>query len=227
MSCVSRLLAAFVCVVLVAPNCRAALLFTSEIRAEFEFSILSSGPLDSYGQTIGIPRDVFLDYVALGSLTFELDDSFANATSLPFQSVTGRLNGISPAPIFSISPVQFLGGTLDNIVRDGSNNIVSGDVNNLSMRWEILVLEGDPNLERRAFTLAGLPFSGAVGGTPFAFGDTISGPSPGPVDVFWDQDLNNPAAVVQNRSLQAVPEPSSAALLALGLTTTLLRRRKR
>ncbi len=215
---------ALLCIVGAALPSRAALTFTSDIQADFEFSFLSSGPLDGYANQLGIPRDIFLDYRALGQLTFELDDSMAGATSLPFTSVTGQLAGILPQPIFSIQPIEFIGGSLDNIVRDGSNNIISADVNALSMRWEIVTFEGDAALQRRAITLEGLPFNGSVTGAPFGVGDVIAGPAP--VNVFWDGDLVNPAAVVRNRTLTAVPEPASAYALLLGLSTVAIRRRR-
>ena len=34
--------------------------------------------------------------------------------------------------------MQFLGGDLTNIVRDGNGNVIAGDVSDLSMRWNLI-----------------------------------------------------------------------------------------
>jgi hypothetical protein len=81
----------------------------------------------------GRERRAFVPFRAVGDLTFQLDPSLNDAsmpTTVPFVNVTGVLEGIPPSPPsdlpFTISPdVQFLGGSLTNIVRVASGHVIS------------------------------------------------------------------------------------------------------
>ncbi len=205
------------------------LTFTETFIANFEFQLLGGTPINSG------PTTPFIPFEAIGSLTFTLDPSLndpSQPTTVPFTNVTGLLNGVPPSPPmflpFTISPdVQFLGGDLTNIVRDGSGNVISANVTDLSMRWDLVGGGGALTL----FTLDGLPFNsvGPVSSLPFSYGTVLAGPDP--FNVYLDEGGTNVVVVIgRNRTLTAVPEPTSAimaglATLALGAVVT--RRRKR
>lgn len=85
---------------------------------------MSEGPLGG----AGFPTDIFIPFQAVGNLLFGLDDSLNNSavTTVPFTNVTGVLDGVAPLPFlpYQISPIEFVGGSLNNIVRDSNENII-------------------------------------------------------------------------------------------------------
>jgi len=186
----------------------AELIFTNNVRADFKFLVVN-GPLASPELPVG----TVLDFVGFGALTFSLNDSVPNASSMAFTNVTGNLTVSAPAGFAgaTMRPFVFDSGQLTSITRDGSN-ISGGNVSQLRMRWEM-------NLgANRLYTKDLLPFNGAITGAPFQIGNQISGPTP--FDVFLD--LGNPAtdplAVIGSDrvlTITAVPEPCSIALLGL------------
>jgi PEP-CTERM motif len=199
--------------------------FTENLVANFEFSLLG-GTVINPG-----PTTPFIPFEAKGSLTFSLDSSIndpSHPTTVPFTNVTGSLTGVSPAPFlpYSISPdLQFLGGELTNIVRDGSGNVTSADVTDLSMRWTMV---GTP-YGLTLFTKDGLPFDGSTSSIPFSNGTVIAGAAD--FNVYLDNGGSDPLVVIgRNRTLTVVPEPSSLVVLlgtgVLGLGVFIQRRRK-
>lgn len=198
--------------------------FTRTVVADYEFSLLGGTAINPG------PTTPFIPFQAVGDLTFELDPSLNDPgmpTTVPFLNVTGTLQGVSPAPFLPhvISPnVEFLGGELTDIVRDASGEVVSANVRDLSMRWEMV---GTP-LNLRLFTKVGQPFDAAVDSIPFAVGTVLAGAAE--FEVFLDDGGSNPPVVIgRNRTLTVVPEPSSAALAglgALGLGIAVARRRR-
>ena len=202
------------------------LTFTENFVANFQFQLLG-GTVINPG-----PTTPFIPFEAIGSLTFTLDPSLndpSQPTTVPFTNVTGLLAGVSPPPFlpYTISPdVQFIGGDLTNIVRDGSGNVTSANVTNLSMRWDMVGTPGNLTL----FTEDGLPFDGSTNSIPFSYGTVLAGPEP--FTVYLDSPaLGNPLVVIgQDRTLTAVPEPSSATLAGLAALTVgvvMARRRRR
>ncbi len=182
-----------------------SLSFTEQFVANFDFQLLG-GTVINPG-----PATPFIPFEAIGSLTFVLDPSLNDPTktTVPFTSVTGTLTGVLPAGFlpYTISPdLQFLGGELTNIVRDSSGNVISADVSDLSMRWDLV----SPALT--LYTQVGLPFDGAITSLPFAVGTVLSGLDP--FDVYLQGGPDTPVAVGENRILtvSSVPEPTSLAL---------------
>ena len=176
-----------------------------------------------------------LPFRAIGNLEFTLDDSVPGATSMPFTNATGTLTGIAPDAFlpFQITPdVQFVGGLLDNIVRDGGGQIISADVVDLEMLWE---LSGNPAIlggeEVLLYATDPLDFNGSVSGVPFAPGDILAGPND--FEVYLDLGLGNPglpdgdplAVIGRNRTLTTVPEPRCIDLFTLVAGLIVLRRR--
>jgi PEP-CTERM motif len=205
---------------LVASTSHATLVFTNGVQANFRFTTVVGNPL-------GLPDNLDLDFVATGLMTFSLDDSVANATSMAFTSATGTLQVTAPAPFAGaiMGPHQFVSGQFQNITRDGLGNITGGNVVDLRMRWEMFV----PGA--RLYTADSLPFNGAMTGAPFQIGDVMAGPAP--FNVYLDTGAGpggDPLAVIgSNRllTITAVPEPSSLALMAVvGLGYTALRVRR-
>ena len=198
--------------------------FTETLVANFEFSLLG-GTVINPG-----PTTPFIPFEAIGSLTFVLDPSIndpSQPTTVPFTDVTGVLNGVSPPPFlpYTISPdVQFLGGDLTNIVRDSKGAVISADVSDLSMRWDMI---GTPS-NLTLFTKDGLPFDGSVTSIPFANGTVLAGAAD--FNVYLDNGGSDPLVVIgRNRTLTSVPEPSSIGLLsagAAGLGAWLRKRRR-
>ena len=168
----------------------------------------------------------FLPFQAFGPLTFSLSDDVADPTksTAPFTNVTGQLDA---GTAFYISPnLEFIGGDLTNIVRDGGGNILSATVDNLSMRWEMVV---DPlGTPARLFTRVGLPFSGDMDDFQNPEGTVISGLAP--FEVYLDDGGDGTlVAIGQNRTLTIVPEPGTFALfgiLGIGLVAIGVRRRR-
>ena len=195
----------------------ADLTFTQNFVANFEFDVLGGTPINPGGDT------GFQPYEAVGALTFTLDPSLndpSQPTTVPFTNATGVLNGVYPSSLlpYTISPdVQFIGGDLTNIVRDGNGNVISANVSDLSMRWDLVAAGGALTL----FTEDGLPFNsqGPITSLPFANGTVLAGPAP--FNVYLDDPaLGDPlVAIGQNRTLTAVPEPTSAIIAGLGALT--------
>ena len=197
----------------------AALMFTSGVQADFRFTAVPGNPLL-------LPDGLVLDFVANGALTFSLDDSVPNASSMAFTDVTGDFTVSAPGGFAGamLRPFQFESGQLTNITRDGGGNITGGYVSELKMLWEM-------NLGiARLYTKEALPFEGGVTGVPFGMGDQFFG-SPD-FEVFLDlgDKATDPLAVIgSNRFLTvtAVPEPGSFALLGLGGIALAFRKRFR
>jgi hypothetical protein len=189
------------------------LTFTQTFVANFEFDLLPNTAINPG------PESGFIPFEAIGSLTFTLDPSLndpSHPTTVPFTNVTGLLNGVSPPSYlpYTISPdVQFLGGDLTNIVRDGSGNVTSANITDLSMRWDMIAGGGSVTL----FTKDGLPFNGSTNSIPFSYGTVLAGPDP--FNVYLDDPaLGDPLVVIgRNRTLTAVPEPNSAILAGLAV----------
>ncbi len=208
--------------------------FTSPVVANYEFSLLGGTPLNPG------PTTPFIPFRAVGNLTFQLHPSLndpSKPTTVPFVNVTGVLQGVPPSPDVTlphtISPnVQFLGGSLTDIVRDGTGEVISADVSGLSMRWEMIGMS--PTFPVRLYTQEGLPFSADNVSIPFLPGTVLAGAAV--FNVFLDDGDSNPAndplvVLGRNRTLTVVPEPSSAVLLGMAalaaMITTTRRRRTR
>jgi hypothetical protein len=191
------------------------LTFTQTFVANFEFDLLGGTAINPG------PESGFIPFEAIGSLTFTLDPSLndpSHPTTVAFTNVTGLLTGVSPPPFlpYTISPdVQFLGGDLTNIVRDGSGNVTSANITDLSMRWDMV---GTP-FGLTLFTKDGLPFNGSTNSIPFSYGTVLAGPDP--FNVYLDDPaLGDPLVVIgRNRTLTAVPEPTSGTLAGLAALT--------
>ena len=199
-----------------------SLTFTEQFVANFDFQLLGGTAINPG------PATPFIPFEAIGSLTFVLDPSLNDPsmpTTVPFTSVTGTLTGVQPLPFlpYTISPdLQFLGGELTNIVRDSSGNVISADVTDLSMRWDLVT----PALT--LYTQVGLPFDGAITSLPFAVGTVLSGPEP--FNVYLQGGGDTVVAVGENRTLTAVPEPASltlAGVAAVIVGTVITRHRSR
>ena len=181
------------------------LTFTENLVANFEFSLLPA--------LTGGPQTPFIPFEAVGSLTFTLDASLndpSQPTTVAFTDVKGSLAGVSPSSFlpYTISPdLQFLGGELTNIVRDGDGNVISADVSNLSMRWTMV---GTPN-NVTLYTQDGLPFNGWVN----SHGMFLSGAAD--FNVYLQGGGSDPVVIGRDRTLLTTPEPSSIILLGSGL----------
>jgi len=201
----------------------ADLTFTQDFIANFEFNVLDAN---------GNPTS-WQPYEAAGALTFTLSPLLndpSQPTTVAFTGVSGTLNGVYPSSLlpFTISPdVQFIGGDLTNIARDGSGNVISADVSNLSSNWDLVADNGALTL----FTTDGLPFNsvGPITSLPFADGTVLAGPDQ--FNVYLDEGGTNVlVALGRDRTLTAVPEPTSAVLAgmaALTIGAIVARRRQR
>jgi hypothetical protein len=199
---------------------RAELLtFTRTVVADYEFSLLGGTPLNPG------PTTPFLPFRAVGELTFELDPSLNDPSmpaTVPFVGATGILQGVPPSPAatlpHTISPnVAFLGGSLTNIVRDGDGEVISADVSDLSMEWELIGTS--PGFPVRIYSRGGLPFSAVGVAIPFLAGTRLADATVfnGYLDDGDGDPTNDPVVVLgRNRVLTVVPEPSSAALIGMG-----------
>jgi hypothetical protein len=210
----------------------APLTFTSPVVADYEFSIVGGTPLNPG------PTTPFIPFRAVGNLTFHLSPTLndpSQPTSVPFTGLSGVLQGVPPSPDFTlphtISPnVEFLGGTLTNIVRDANGEVISADVVGLNARWELVGQSAA--FPVRLYTQDGLPFDASGVTLPFAAGTVLRGPVA--FNVYLDDGDGDPsndvlAAVGRNRTLTVTPEPASAVAFGLLLTggaVAVVRRRK-
>lgn len=198
------------------------LTFTQDFVADFQFDVLGGTAINPG------PDTGYLPYQAVGALTFTLDPAINDPTqtTVAITGVTGTLTGdIAPPgfPAFTISPdVQFLGGELTDIVRDGLGNVISAQVSDLSMVWDMVVETPTPIT---IVSVGGLPFEGAISSLPLSYGTVLSG------DAVFTGTLvgGGPDIVVmgQDRTLTAVPEPGSGVLagLAVALVAAVAARR--
>jgi hypothetical protein len=177
--------------------------FTQDFVANFDFDLLGGTSINPG------PGTGYLPYQADGSITFTLDTTTLtdpSQTTIAITNAVGSFTGVPPLWLgpYSISPnIQFIGGELTNIVRDGSGTITSADVTDLSMQWELVAGGGAVVI----YSDGGLPFSGTVHSIPFTDGDVISGPDPVAGILPGTSTI---VAYVENRTLTAVPEPGSA-----------------
>lgn len=196
--------------------------FTQRFVADFELSFVAGTPLN-----MGPVDSPFYACRAVGDLTFVFDPSLndpSQPVSVPITSVTGTLTGQEPGFLlpYSLTPdLEFLHGSLTDIVRDGSGDVISANVTDLQMRWRI---DGPGGLT--LFTLAGLPFDGHVTSIPFGYGTVLSGAAD------FDGYLETPngplfVAIGRNRTLTSVPEPASIAMAGLGALGVLAASRRR
>ena len=118
-------------VISLAGNSQAAS-FASTLRANFTFTTVKDNPL-------GFPGNMTLQFTAIGALTFSLDDSLPNATSMDFTGANSNFTVSAPS-LFSdatMRPYKCVSGQLKEIVRkDG--NITGGNVSDLRMKWQML-----------------------------------------------------------------------------------------
>ena len=186
------------------------LTFTQDFDARFQFNV--------FDPHTGAPTG-WVDYEAAGALTFTIDSAIndPNQTTVQILDVKGTLSSVYPSPIlgpYTISPdVAFLGGELTNIVRDGSGNLTSADVSDLAMQWSLSAAGGAVYV----FTAdaGGLPFDGPITSLPFSYGTVLSGADQ--FNVYANEGGSNVVvAYGRDRTLTAVPEPSSLALLGIG-----------
>jgi PEP-CTERM motif len=187
------------------------LVFTQDFDAQFQFNV--------FNPSTGVPTG-WVDYEAAGALTFTIGSAITDPsqTTVPILNVTGTLESVFPSPVlgpYSISPnVAFLGGELTNIERDGSGNLISANVSDLAMQWSLTA----PGVPVYVFTAdaGGLPFDGAITSLPFSYGTVLSGAAQ--FNVYADEGGTNVVvAYGRDRTLTAVPEPSSIALLGIGV----------
>ncbi len=196
------------------------LTFTQDFDARFQFNVLDPNT--------GMPTG-WVNYEAAGALTFTIDSAINDPTQTTVQitNVTGTLASVYPSPLFGpyvISPDKaFLGGELTNIVRDGSGNLVSADVSDLAMQWYLSAAGGTVYV----FTAdaGGLPFDGTISSLPLSYGTVLSGAAQ--FNVYANEGGTNVlVALGQDRTLTAVPEPSSLVLLGIGAVGLFASRRK-
>ncbi len=111
-----------------ASHCSADIVFTSNVQANFTFTTV--------GTTLGLPDGTELPFTAFGSMTFTLDDTVLNATSMNFLGAIGSLTVVaSPFPGAIMGPYSFVGGQFQGITYDLAGNIIGGEVVGLSMLW--------------------------------------------------------------------------------------------
>lgn len=191
--------------------CHAAIVFSNGFQADFKFTIID-GPLASNDLPVG----TVLDFTAVGTFSFELDDSGPVASTMPFTNVTGTLEVTAPGGFAGalMSPYGFQSGQLKNINRDALGSIVSADIVDLSVLWQMQLGA------TRLYTVDTLLFQGTATGLPLAIGDVLSGPAGESFLVYMGAGAAGDPTVVTggNRvlSVTAVPEPGSLALLSLG-----------
>jgi hypothetical protein len=164
-----------------------------------------------------------------GDFTFQLDPSLndpSHPTTVPFVNFTGIGTSEPPTPAnllpSAVSPnLQFLGGELTNIVRDGSGHVVSADVSDISSRWYLQSLASPVEL----YTQVGLPFSATGVTIPFKLGTVIEGDATFPIYLnVGTGDMADDILVGygDDRTLTAVPEPSSFILIGVAAGAILI-----
>ena len=97
-------------------------------------------------------------------------------------------------------------------MRDSHSNVISAQVSDLSMRWDMV---GTP-FGLTLFTKDGLPFDGTTSSIPFSYGTVLAGAAD--FNVYLDNGGTDPLVVIgRDRTLTVVPEPPSIVLLAAGV----------
>jgi hypothetical protein len=203
--------------------------FTVTMRANYDFNILGGTSLNPGPDTGYIP------FAAVGDVTFELDPSINDPTAdpVPILNFTGELQGTPPSPMnllphFITPNVMFVGGNLEDIVRDPmTGEVLSAKVVNLEAQWKMVgekgsdingleLVTGGSDLDPTSH----LPFFGEINAIPFALDDVIKGPDvvdPGLPDEAFQVFLGTELVVKgRARTLTVIiPEPASVTLTVM------------
>ncbi|MCA9185923.1 MAG: hypothetical protein R3E01_36615 [Pirellulaceae bacterium] len=180
--------------------------FTIPIRPDYELVLFPGTPFNMGTENLVVP------FSPLGEMGFSMAGNAINdplATSADFTNISDEFAGNFSGTPYDLRIIQFLGGGLSNIVRNGSADIQSADVSFTAI-FEQKLGPGSPE-EVRVFG-GEMTFIGTVDAFPFDEGTAFGSPSF--VDLFLDTGNNTSVQIggVQNRFLTVVPEPGSVAL---------------
>ncbi|MFC7335783.1 PEP-CTERM sorting domain-containing protein [Haloferula chungangensis] len=198
---------------------------------------ISSGVLSNPGTTTGIasegPVGQLISTLGLGAgltqISVSFDYTVGAGTSLYFHLIGWTQNG-SPDANEIIGNTQPQNGGLQNQgdTDFGDVSILTGADPGNGTADTISFAENTSGTYSQTFTLTG--YSWSVDESPGLTGSITSVLDFDFIQVAFATDMANAdgsgAVSIDNLSIQAIPEPSSAALLGLGLSGLLLRRRR-
>lgn len=221
---------AFGAAVSMATTCRAALVMGSisfDAIADQQVRIPPGTPLT--GAPFNIPGGAEFDLSAFGvvSLGWDADSDSDGSTSLStfsanFTEVHPNLGPYSLAAT-GVGPGATFTGSLDNIVEIGGDLVSADWTLNTTFSLTFTAAPGQPVI----YTQQLATFTGVIRGGDATIGEVFT--SAGEIEGFLS--AGNPAsdplaAISFNRTVTAVPEPSSFAMLSLSGLSLLCRRRR-
>ncbi|GAB5402881.1 MAG: hypothetical protein Aurels2KO_11120 [Aureliella sp.] len=226
----SRLLAIGALLAL-APTCKAALVagtLSFDARADQRIRVPDGSPLT--GAPFNIPANAEFDLSALGSISLGWEADGDSNGSVALTSFSASFLGADP----TLGPYSLAGagdgpgatfnGTLDNIVESGGELVSADWTLNTTFSFRFTGAPGQPLVYTRDLAT----FTGVVRGGNATLGEvfTSNGDVNGFLSLGGDPSNDPVAAISFNRTVTAVPEPGSVALLCCFGSIGILRRRR-
>lgn len=216
--------------VLLAPTCRAALVagtLSFDARADQRIRVPTGSPLT--GAPFNIPAGAEFDLSALGSISMGWDADANSDGSTVLSTFSANFSGadatLGPYLLSAVGagPGATFTGSLDNIVEAGGALVSADWTLNTTFDFIFTAAPGMPHVYTRDLAT----FTGVVRGGTATIGEVFT--SNGDINGFLS--AGNPqtdpvAAISFNRTVTAVPEPGSIALLSCFGGLAFLRRRR-
>lgn len=217
--------------VLLAPTCHAALVagtLSFDARADQRIRVPAGSPLT--GAPFNIPAGSEFDLSALGSISLGWGADGDSDGSTALNSFSANFSGADPTlgpyllAAIGTGPGATFNGSLDNIVEAGGALVSADWTLNTTFDFIFSAAPGTPHVYTRDLAT----FTGVVRGGTATIGEVFT--SNGDINGFLS--TGNPpadpiAAVSFNRTVTAVPEPGSIALLSSLCGFAFLRRQRR
>ena len=206
-----------VCIAAPAVHADMPLSFSMEVQPVYDFVVFDSpDPFDLVPPGVS---QVIIPFNPSGPMGVEVSSDLNDPakTSADVSTITGEFAGDFGGIPYTLRIFQFNEGGLSNIVRDSGGDLISADLTMTAVFEQILEFSKlDPGLQDVRLFGDPMTFTGAVDGIPFAYGTSLTSPTPRGLYLDNGDGSYVQIGAVQDRFLNVVPEPASQCLLVLG-----------